>query len=595
MLSRNTYIICVLLVLYAAVIFKPKWEGKAGETSLGWDASTYYWYLPATFIYNDLKQHKFGDSIIAKYDFTPDYEQTYQHQSGNRVITYSSGLAFMHLPAFVLAHFLAEPLGYPADGFSLPYQVAVQLWSLFCALIGLWLFRRLLLYYYSDTAVAITLLLLVFGSNYLNYVGFDVTLTHSWLFSLYVLLMLNTRSFYLQPSYKYAIRIGLLTGLIILIRPSEMIAALIPLLWGMERISISAIKDKLQFLWKQSKYIAVTSICTIAIGSIQIIYWLYVTGQPLVYSYAEKGFSWLHPHFKDYTLSYRSGWLTYTPLLVFAFIGLIPFLFKGKNKVAIISFFLLNYYIVAAWDIWWYGGMGGRAMVQSYAILFFPIAALVEYLLSTKWIKWPVFAAMALCAYVNIWFTYNAHVANGLYDPQAMTKAYYWNVVGRFDVPKQTIVLKDTDELFEGTPKNMKQLFSYGFEDDSLSTNIDAISGDKSMYMGAGREYGPNIIFAYQPNKADWLRAKVKVKAYDYEPDNWRMIQYIVMFLNGSKEVKSRMIRLNRFAQKEKLIDAFFDVKIPEEEFDSVKIIFWNPGSSKPMKIDDVEILSFND
>src|SRR5690606_32788596 len=103
MLSRYAYIICVGLLLYAALIFNPKWKATGRESSLGWDASTYYWYLPATFIYHDLKEQKFGDSIIDKYGFTPAFEQAFLHKSGNRVITYSSGLAVLYLPAFFVA------------------------------------------------------------------------------------------------------------------------------------------------------------------------------------------------------------------------------------------------------------------------------------------------------------------------------------------------------------------------------------------------------------------------------------------------------------------------------------------------------------
>lgn len=595
MASRISYIICTVLIAYCAFFYYPKWEAKAGESSLGWDAASYYWYLPATFIYQDLKQQEFGDSIIAKYDFTPEFEQSYVHESGNRVITYSSGLAFMHLPAFVAGHVIAKATNYPADGFSMPYQVAVQLWSLLWALIGLWFFRRLLLHYYSDQVTAITLILLVFGSNYLNYAGFDVTLTHAWLFTIYVFLILNTRLFYKAPSAKYAMRIGLLTGLAILIRPSDMVAALIPLLWGMETIRFSAIKERLSFFKRYFKFIAIAVVCTIAVGSIQVIYWLYVTGQPLVYSYADKGFSWLHPHFKDYTFSYRSGWLMYTPLLILAFVGLIPYLWKGKNKVAVIIFFLLNYYIVAAWDVWWYGGMGGRAMVQSYAVLFFPIATLVEFALGNKWFRWPIFAAMAFFAYINIWFTYNAHRADGLYDPDDMTKEYYWHVIGRPVVPAHVELFKDTDEYYSGEPVNLKEIYYNGFEGDTTESDIYPISGERSAYFHLQRTYGPPIQIPLQNGAADWLRASVKVRVMDYEPENWKMLQYIIEFLKDGQPIKHKMIRLNRWAKKDSTKQVSYDVKIPDEPFDAVKVIFWNPGSNVPAKIDDVRISTFEE
>ena len=215
MLSRLSYICCVALLLSVAMIFYPKWNNEGTESPLGYDASTYYWYLPATFIYKDLKKQEFGDSINAKYKFNAAFEQSYVHTSGNRGITYSSGVAVLQLPAFAVAHVLAQPLGFEPDGFSKPYRVAIQAWSLIWVLIGLWFFRKLLLFYFSDKVVDITLLLLVFGTTYLNYNAIDVTLTHSWLFTIYVFLLLSTRAFYLQPSRKYAVSIGLLTGLLI--------------------------------------------------------------------------------------------------------------------------------------------------------------------------------------------------------------------------------------------------------------------------------------------------------------------------------------------------------------------------------------------
>lgn len=597
MLSRIAYICCCMLVLSIAFIFYPKWNNKNVESSLGWDACTYYWYLPATFIYQDLKEQKFGDSVIEKYSFTPTFQQSFVHESGNRVITYSSGLAVLQLPAFAAAHALAAPLGYEADGFSQPYQVAIQLWGLIWVLIGLWFFRRLLLYYYNDKTVAITLLLLVLGTNYLNYHAIDVTLTHCWLFTGYTFLMLATRRFYYTPSYKHAAYIGLITGMLILIRPSEMVAILIPLLWGMESIGIAAIRHRFLFYLHQYKQILLAVCCAILVGSIQVLYWYYVTGEFFVYSYDDKGFSWKSPHFFNYTFSYRSGWLVYTPLLMFAFIGLLPFLRYGKNKVAVIVFFLLNYYIVCAWDVWWYGGMGGRAMVQSYAVLFFIIAALVQALLQTRWLKWPVFAVMMVFAYVNIWFTYNAHGGAGLYDPNGMTKAYYWAVVGRFHVPKHSIRYKDTDEFFDGKPQNMKQLYNNDFEDDSTATTENPISGQRSLYFDGTREYSPKMRIAYRPGQADWVRATASVRINKAEWEVWKKIQFTIGFKDEKLEdVKTRMVRINHLMDVDSAeTQVYFDVKIPEQSFDSLDILFWNPGSKWPVMIDDVALWSFDE
>lgn len=595
--SFYSYLACAALMLFATFFFYPKWNRSAGEAVLGWDVSCYYWYLPSAIIYKDLKQQKFGDSIVSKYWFTGSFEQSYVHESGNRVITYSSGMAFMYLPLFLTAHVLAEPLGYVADGFSTPYQFALQVGSLLAALLALWYFRKLFLMFFEDRTVAILLLLLVFGTNYLNYAAIDGALTHNWLFLLYVFLLLNTVYFYRTPGYKYAIRIGLLCGLMTLIRPSEMICVLLPLLWGMEGISLKAIKDKLAFLKTHLKELAVAVICMIAVGSVQILYWLYVTGKPLVYSYQEKGFSWMHPHFRDYIFSYRSGWVTYTPLIILCFIG-IPFFIKyGKNKIAVLSFFALNLYIVSAWDIWWYGGTGGRAMIQSYPVILFPMAALIQYIYNRRILGWVLSPVIILLAYFNLWFTYNAHAGEGLYDPNGMTHAYYWNVIYRYHVDAETKKLKDTDELFRGEPKNKKLLYTYDFESDTSAATASnpPITGKRSGGITPAVQDLRILGFHYAGDNNKWVRAQATFRCVTQEWDDWRIPQFIVRFSKGDSVVKDRMIRTERFVKEKETKDVFIDIKIPEQSFDSVHVMLWTPGSEKTLLVDDVRVWSFHE
>ncbi len=465
MRSLLAFLAGAVIILYAATLFYPKWENQAGESSFGYDAFTYYGYLPAAFIYKDLKKQRFVDSIMDKYRFIPNHKPFVHEKSGNPVFTYSSGLALVYLPAFALAHVLAEPLGFPADGFSLPYQVIIQFWSILGVLVGLWYYRKLLRRYFSDSTAAWLLILLVFGTNFLNYTGIDVTLTHSWLFSFFVGLMLASDQYYRNPSYGYAAAMGIISGLCILIRPSEILVAVIPLFWGMGQVSLAAFRQRFQFLRRHISHLLLAFVLVLLIGSIQVAYWLYVTGEPLVYSYDDKGFSWLSPHFYLYTFSYRSGWLVYTPLMFFVFWAMLIHAKRGENRVALLGFFLLNYYVVSAWDIWWYGGMGGRAMVQSYAMAFMIIGSWWEWLKSTSaWIKGISYVLMALFAYVNIWFTYNAHAGQGLYDPSGMTSAYYWAVVGRSHVPEYTAIFKDTEEYFTGKPKDLRKLHALGMD-----------------------------------------------------------------------------------------------------------------------------------
>jgi hypothetical protein len=597
MLSKTAYGCCLLLVLYTSFVFHPIWQKSGTEATISWDVSGYYWYLPAVFIYKDLKKQKFADSIIAKYSPTPEIQQSSLLENGNRVNTYSSGMAFMYLPSFFLAHVLAEPLGYPADGFSRPYQFMVHMSSLLIAFIGLWWLRKLFLLYFSDAITAAILFINVFGTLYLNYTAIGGAMTHNWLFTIYVLLLLNTHYFYKTPNYKYAIRIGLLCGLAILIRPTEMISVLIPLLWGMESISAAVIRQKLNFLKQHFRKLLIASVCVVAVGFIQVAYWLYISGEPFVYSYRGEGqtFSWLAPHFYNYMLAYRSGWLVYTPLMVLCFIGIIPFLKTGKNRLAILAFFFLNLYIVSAWDTWWYAGTGGRAMIQGQPVLFFLIAAFLQFIASKKIWKWVFTPFILLSIYMNLWLTWNGHAAPGLFDSESMTQAYYWAVAGRWKVSEQTQKLKDTDELFKGKPKQMKLLYENGFETDTLyNATQPVITGEKSIFI---RKHftSPEYSFAYNGDEAEWVRAQATFHCIHKEWGTWDMTQFIVRFKHKGTRVKEKLIKPHRFLVDNEEKDIFIDVKIPAEPFDTVSIFFWSDACDQELIIDNLKVWSFKE
>ena len=104
---------------------------------------------------------------------------------GARVIKYSSGMALACAPWFLIAHVLAEPMGFPADGCSPPYSVAVTFGVLLWVMLGLFLFRRVLLHFFSDGWTAVLLVLVMLGTNFLHLAALDGTLlTHPFLFTL---------------------------------------------------------------------------------------------------------------------------------------------------------------------------------------------------------------------------------------------------------------------------------------------------------------------------------------------------------------------------------------------------------------------------
>lgn len=567
---------------YSNLYFFPRWKMQGTQSNIAWDVEGYYWYLPSVFIYNDLKKQSFKDEISEKYHSSGSdkFEHGFIHQkTGNYVLKYSSGMAFLYSPAFFCGHIFAKVLKYPQDGFSPPYKLAFQIWGLLFSFLGLFYLRKLLKLFYKDNIVALVLLLLVIGTNYLNYGAIDIGMSHSWLFTIYVFIILNSHFFYTTSKSKYLIRIGFLVGLSVLIRPTEIITMLIPILWGIE--NLKGLKERFVFIFKRKGLFVLTAICALSIISIQLSYWKYVSDEWFVYSYQNQGFSFLDPHSFNYSWSYRSGWLRYSPMMILSFIGLVLYWKKGKNKVAIISIFLLNYYIVSAWDIWDYGGFGGRAMLQSYPILVFPIATLLEFVFQKKWATITIIPILLLFIYLNIWFTYQAHKGS-LLDSSCATRAYYWKTVGRWSVPEDYQKLKDTKELYEGNPKSQKSIYTHSLAD----------SGDYCISLN--HPTTPPIVFSGKSISGKWIRTEADFYCFKKEWDVWHMPQLSVQFMKNGKEVKGCFIRVGRFLEDNQSRRLFMDMKVPAETFDSVKIILINFDSDKTNCMSKLEVSEFD-
>ena len=241
--SKYAYWLCVAVLTYTAFFFYPKWGKSGSEATLSWDVCGYYYYLPAIFIYKDLKNVAFHSDLDKKYqyqggDFYAALPSTVstsstEGQAKPMVMKYTSGMAIMYAPAFFTAHLLAKPLGYEADGFSKPYQIAIGIWSLLWSFIGLWFLRKVLLKaQFNDKSVAFTLILYVLGTHYLNYAAIDSAMTHSYIFTLYAILLWLILNFEETPSVKKALGMGLCIGLAVLARPTELIVIMVPALWG---------------------------------------------------------------------------------------------------------------------------------------------------------------------------------------------------------------------------------------------------------------------------------------------------------------------------------------------------------------------------
>ncbi len=349
---------------------------------LTFDAFGYYMYLPSGIIYGDMTSVDWIDPMHQQYGVKGGdwLYQTILQNDGRHVFKYLGGVALLQSPFFLMAHLLAPSLGYAADGFSLPYQWAIILAAFFYGFLGLWLLRKVLLFYFSDSTTALSLILITLGTNWVQYVVVDGAQSHIYIFCLYSLVLLLTKKWHEKPNGILAFAIGATIGMATICRPTEAIMLFIPLMWSTHTRECAKAKWGLVRRHKSQIGIAVLGGF---LGILpQLIYWKYTSGS-FIFDVGSKWY-FLNPWFRV-LIGFEKGWFVYTPITIFFVIGF-WFMRNMPFRRSVLVFCILNLWIIMSWADWRYGGSySTRALVQSYPVFALAFAAFVQHILSSKW------------------------------------------------------------------------------------------------------------------------------------------------------------------------------------------------------------------
>lgn len=354
---------------------------KRENRVLVWDVKEYYSYLPATFIHHDPSfrfLEKSSNEVRKNF-------WVHTAPNGGKYIKMTMGMSFLYAPFFLIA-LAVESLSSsgPIYGFSTIFKFFMMLGSWIYLLIGLIFLRAILRRYFSDVVTAVTLFSLVVGTNLLFYSSIEACMSHAYNFSLFAVFLWLTIRYYEKPSAARIAMIGLLTGTISLIRPSNSIILLVFFAWGIT--SFSDLKERFSFFLSKIPSLMLMGVCILLVWLPQMVFWKINTGHWLFYTYGDEGFFFTRPALFKGLFSWRKGWLLYTPMMALSPTGFV-FLKKRIPQAfwPLLVFSLLNIWIVTSWWSWWYGGsLGMRPMIDSYSLLALPLAAFVAWLLEKK-------------------------------------------------------------------------------------------------------------------------------------------------------------------------------------------------------------------
>ncbi len=470
-----------------------RWETPTVTTTLTWDALGYYMYLPGQFIYHDLGTLKWFPHILDVYHPTGNVYQICALPNGNYAMKYLMGLSILYLPFFFAGHWIAGWLGYPQDGFSAPYQLAICFAALFYAAAGLLILRQVLRRYFAEKIVALTILLVGLATNYVQYISVDSGQTHGFLFTLYAILLYATLCWHNRPSIGWALVIGALIGLSIITRPTEGVMILIPLLW------LNAQQEK-KLLWQKYRHHLLWAMLAGFLAILpQLIYWKYVTGN-WIFDVGAK-FTFFRPHWQV-LFGWEKGWFIYTPVTILMILGLF-FMKSYPFKRSVLVYCIMNIWIIIAWSDWRYGGSySARALVQSYPVLALPLGIILQKYWKGFW-KYLIGVGSAYLIVVNLFqiWQYNRTILH--YND--MNRQYYQAIYLNTHPTPLDMSLLDTKE----------RLIS---EDGFKVSNIPLLDSTYQINLSKRAEEiiwetDLNRIIDFQNGKEQWLHVTAQVSS----------------------------------------------------------------------------------
>lgn len=560
------------------------------------DSAGYYMYLPAIFIHNDIRTLDTCNKIRRQYSNMGDV-QTPKLKNGYHLNQYTYGVALLNLPAFIIAHIFCQLTDYPADGYAAPYVLLINLSGLVYIWLGFWFLWKLLRAYFNRSAVGWTMVLLALGTNLYFTAVLQPTMAHGFLFCLVAILFWYSHQLKEKKTTAYFFRIAFLLGLITLIRPTVIIVGLVPVFFAFNS------------LWQHCKS---WSKLLIAIGVFflpvipQLIYWKITTGAYVTYSYGEQQFDFLHPHIFEGLLGFKNGWLTYSPLMLFAVIGLIYGTFKKHALIpGILVLTSLHVYIIYSWWCWYYiNGFGSRAMIDIYPILAISIAWLLERLSKYALLSRVIYLVIGMGIILNIFQTHQ--YALKVLSSSEGNFAYYLATFGKTKLDYNALVALDSDIL---QPENLKLkaiITEENYDDESVETADSTISysGAYSFCIQPGREYSKGIrttLEAVEFESSDWLRISAQglSKAFGTFHENSHLV---ISVDRGSESLLWRSIRINN-----KIRETYFSIhngeintwkevyffvplrKLNLKSTDQISIYGWN-ASPIPVCLDNLKL-----
>lgn len=356
------------------------------------DGVGYYAYVRSLLIDHNLRfenEWRAGNStfVMNRVDSNGAFRPEQYTSTGYLDNHFSVGPAILWAPFLVLVHLTILGLNtlgahIAADGFSRPYIVTMALATAAYGFAGLWLSLRMARQYFEERWAFLATLGIWFASSLPVYMYFNPSWSHAhsaFAVTLFFWYWQRTRD---RRSSGQWLVLGAISGLMINVYYPNAVILLV--------LAMEALRDYRR-AWKQPRsdqgalrrlplahaLHAATVIVALLPTFItrKIIY-----GSPFEFGYGER-WHWTSPALKQVLFSSNHGLFSWTPILIFAVLGL--FLLRRCDRAFgayLLAAFIAFYYLIASYSLW-YGlsSFGNRFFVSLTPIFIIGLAAALQH------------------------------------------------------------------------------------------------------------------------------------------------------------------------------------------------------------------------
>ncbi|MFM1874381.1 MAG: hypothetical protein RL266_118 [Bacteroidota bacterium] len=558
---RKTIVIFSVLVA-AALALSGIFENEAMYGKIHADAQGYYGYLVGIFLEHSLDWEQVIHSYADVYFDGGGADFTVTSELG-RVNKYYVGTAVLMLPFFLVTCLIAWALGFPVDGYSIPFHYGAMFGALFYVGIGMYFLALFIEKRGIRPWIAfLASILCLFATPLFHYSVSEPAMSHAYSFGLFGLFLFLVDKWYSEDSRGVFLLASVVFGLVVLIRPINglLILSALFISGGFAPLKSRILSDRALV-----RKLVFAAIVIGAILSIQSFMYLAQVGKPIVWSYQGEGFNFRDPEILNFLFSYKKGLFVYTPFALLGLIGMVLLAVKKPGQgVWLLIFILIVVYVLSSWWNWYYGSsLGMRAMVEFMPFFAVGLAFLLNEVNGT--IRAVLLFFCLLFSYVNLVqsYQYQKFILHWV----GMDKDRFWTIFMKTDRRYDGIFYREEQKAPEVNEEQIldRVVFESDLEDGTNwgpqgRNEVRAVSGKWSTMVNAESPYGstlgipvselgitgsrklhitakvwseqayPNltIAYSYRGNNGDYGHDYVSLGHLVTEPDKWLTVETLV-------------------------------------------------------------------